>query len=736
MRMTPSPHIFRRDGCRRWLACSLLTASTFLSWVTPASGQLIERFNSTPVEASGPDDWIHTRWSWLHDWESRNGLMLREPALILPPADDRQPVTPGQRQALQQAAVEALIRASMPGRPSIVRQQATIALGRIGDKAGVERLLQLLNDRDDHVNEVAWMALGLAQAPQAREKLLDPGTLTRSQTIGWIVAVALMDKPPENVLRTLAELVKQTRDAEVAAMALWAMRHHSPAGLLDAAKLIMHEATDPLLVSEAMLITGQQRATDQISHFKAILMTRRSGVIAATRQMVQSIRYDTTEAEINVIGAQVASLRTAAALALGEYAYPPENRHGQRAREALRMIFEEAPPPAGLRHGQRAYTGFAFTGATPYEIRFAATQLGRIGYAQDMELLIRILRTPRLQDALGNGLDARYFMRRSHAAIGIGLYLRRMTELGIIMEPTDLPDARHTSTGDRALWRRNGALEGEDPDQTRYILRKTLRSLIDVASDPQEPYDLRAACLLALGISNSPARQADIRAVLNSPAGRHRIVAAYGVLALGLLGDPETTPAASKLLKHPPARSLTTDQLMAMRLADTLPPGEIIVVRALLQAISKIESTQAADLARGQFGREQWTSRQAILALRLLGDTGLVHPLTEMLDRFPQMQREERQRGQRVPAPLPADQVAAITAWSLGHLLRPTAEDRLAQVFQRGSNYTLPLAPLRIKAPGLKQHDIVYRFRCHADPIFYELLTPALPPRPELEFRY
>lgn len=717
--------------------CCTLALTATLSCASPADAQLIHRFDATPVEAHGPDDWIHSRWSWLHVWESHRHPWLKEPSLIAEDAAQREVVSPETRAALQATGVASLIRATQPGRPAIVRQQATLALGRIGDDTSVDRLLQLLNDRDEHVSEVAWLALGLSNSARARQQLLDPGTLMRTQTMGWVVAVMLMEKPAENVLRTLAQLVMQNRDRDVSVMALTALRHHNAPGLATLAVRIMHESTDPLLVNEAMLIVGQSKQQDQIAHFKAILMTRRSGVIAATRHLMQSIRYDTTDAEINAIGAEVAALRTAAAVALGQYVYPPENRYSQRAREALRMIFEDAPPPAGPHHAhRRTYTGFEYTGATPYEIRFAALSLGRIGYADDIELLIRILRTPTLQDSHGNGIDARYFMRRSHAAIALGLYLRRMSELGIAMEASDPPDARHSSTGDRNLWRRNGALEGETPDRTRYILRKTLRSLIDVASDRDEPYDLRAACLLALGLSNSPPHTLDIRKVLDTPAGQHRIVSAYGLLALGLLGDEGVIPASARLFKDPAMQKLTTEQLMQRRFAKTLPPGEVIVIRTLLQALAKIESPRAADLARGQFGFEQWTSRQAVLTLRHQGDVGLVIPLAEFLDQLPALQREDRVMGNRVPAPLPADQAAAVAAWSLGHLLSATVEDRLATVLHQGSNYTLPLAPLRINAEAMRRQDVLYRVRCYADPFFFEQLVPAASPWPGLDFRY
>jgi hypothetical protein len=426
-------------------------------------------------------------------------------------------------------------------------------------------------------------------------------------------------------------------------------------------------------------------------------------------------------------------------MALGNYVIPPEDKYSDRARDALRQDIESPPVPKQDTRLPRLrfYSGFKYTGAMPYEVRFATGALGEVGYAEEAELLIRVLTTPRLADYTGRALDARYFLRRGFAALALGCYLRRMGDLGITMAPTDNPDASApSSTGDAALWRNHGPLEGEDKDRTRYMLRKVLRSLIDTASDPDEPYDLRAACVLALGISNSPARQADIRTVLASRGGSPPLVKAYGVLALGLLGDAQTLTAARQLLKASPQSALTGKELLKQRFARTLTPGQIMAVRAILQGTGKIESPVAIDLAKSQFGQEPWTSRQAILTLRLLGDASLVLPLCDLLDHWDQLTKDDKLHGVSAPARPNASQVAQLAAWSLGQLLRPGLQDPLADAFAMGENYTLPLSPEKSLAAALRRDSAIYRFRCYADPFFYEVLCPCIPARVDIRYRY
>lgn len=691
------------------------------------------------VEADGPNDWLKTRWSWLHEWEANSSQYLLDPSLIVEGEKKEDPLQPRiALEVLQKRAAAVLSDASQRGRPVNLRVQATLALGRIGTPAAVERLLQLLNDQDDNVSEVAWVALGLAHTTQAREKLLDPGTLSSRQTLGWIVAIALMNKPPDNVMRTLAALVKQDRDMDVARMALWAMRQHNPPGLLDAARVIAEKSTDPIAASEALLILGQNKQTTDLSLLKGVLLTRGRGVLAVTDTIVRSVDSDSPAALNNYRGGLLSAVRASSAIALKNYVIPPQDKYSVRARDTLRQLFEQPPLPLLPVKGFRFISDYKHSGAVPFEIRLAAASLGRIGYAEDAELLIQVLRTPSLSDYRGRLLDARFFMRRGYAALALGTYLRRMTELGITMEPTDIPDATsRSSTGDAALWRNHGPLEGENPDATRYALRKTLRALMDIASDRNEPYDLRAACVLALGMSNSPARKIDIRNILKSPGGQDEIVAAYGVLALGLLGDTDTLDLVSKLLKNKgKTNAVTADQLVKIGFVKNLSTGQIVATRALLQATGKIESSVAIEIAKGQFGHEPWTSRQAVTTLRLLGDVSLVSPLCELLERYGEVERSLSKRGHQVPARPTAGEVGALAAWSLGQLLRPEVEDRLARVFQNGSNYTLPLAPIMDDAADVRRVDTAYRFRCLADPTFYEWLAPCIPPRVAIRFRF
>lgn len=711
----------------------------------------IDLNNDIAVEANGPDEWLMTRWSWLHEWEMHNAAYLREPSLIVPPAQDKDGEDKKANKAagvagtadqpslevLTKTAVQSLVASSQRGLPRELRVQATLALGRIGNADAVTRLLQLLNDQDDAVGEVAWMALGLAHTQAAREKLLDPGTLSSRQTLGWVVAIALMDKPPENVLRTLAVLVKQDRDMEVARMALWAMSVHNPPGLLDAARVIAKQSFDPIATSQALLILGKNQQTVDLSLLKGVMLTRGRGILASTDAIVQSVTSETPAIETNQQGATLSAIRASAAIALGQYVIAPEDKYSQRARGALRDFFEAPPVPLVPAAGVRFRSDFTHSAALSYEIRFAASSLGRIGYGEDAQLLVKILRTRSLSDYRGRLTDARFFLRRGHAALALGNYLRRMTQLGIQIEPTDIPDATDRSaTGDAALWRNRGPLEGESADQTRYAIRKALRGLIDTASDPQEPYDLRAACVLALGVSNSPARTIDIRNILKSRGGQDHVVAAYGVLALGLLGDTDTLTLAAKLLNQKPTKPITADALIKHGYALTYPPGQRVTTQALLEAIGKIESHVAVELARQTFGRERWTSRQAALTLRLLGDVSLVQPLSELLDRYPELAKSQSGRGVQAPARPTAAQTAAITAWSLGQLLRPDLDDRLALVFNQLSNYTLPLAPVMQDAQALRRDNAMYRFRCYADPLFYESLAPCLPPRVGIRFRF
>jgi hypothetical protein len=593
-------------------------------------------------------------------------------------------------------------------------------------------LIELAEDRDEMVREVAWTALGLGDSRGSREHIARVIHQEARNSCAWIVAAGLMRDPPRSVLNNLMHCVRERKTDDLSQinsrygipeqakqhavsanprqMALWALRTHEPAGLDEVAESIVRKSADDLFVAEALVTLGayQPRSHDTVTLLDKAFLAPWEGALPSTKRTWRDGNAATHE--------RMGGVRVAAVMSLSRYDRPVDDPHGRRARRALRSLFEESQPvfsngvwpqykQAYLRSGSTTNVFFGF------KSRFAALGLGQIGYAEEAELITEMLRRSMVIDVSGQVVKTRYFPRRGFAALGLGHYLRRMSAYGLTINDDQV-------AGDRRVWLHGGRLNDENADATRHAMRRALRTLVDVGSDAKEPENLRAACVLALGLTESADRRADIKTILLSPGGKSDLVRAYGVLALALLEDPEAIKLADSLLGGRKAETLSADEILKRGFRGELSLEALVARLAVIEGLALIGTEDAAALLRGQFGRDVATSMEIARALRTCGVSDLAEPLAELLDQH---------NKPKADSPKVSADVAAMCAWSLGQLLRRDGVDRFAEAMLRDANITQPIAPMGkgFTLEWMKERVAIYRYRCYADPVLFEVLVPV-----------
>ncbi len=719
------------------------------------------------------DQWLLSRWSWLHYWESRRFEYLSGaesvPAQVA--GNESAVVLKGPNEELRASAVAVLRNALQDNRPRALRSAATLALGKIADSEAGECLVELTHDKKQQIRELAWLGLGLQDAGAGRTRMMNPGMLKEPETVAWIAGAGLMKDPPDEVMKLLFELVQQDKSIDVSRMALWALRQQLPPGdasretLSKLARYIMLRSQDTLMVGEAMQLLGACRDDESILKLRQIYTRPKQGCLPSSKFIWKRGHPRPGAVVFTGYYEELAGLRSAAALALSQYELPERHPDGRAARKALRSLFDN-PPRIGsvsdlTKKSQRGKEGWPSNGVVSFEIRFAVLGLGRIGYASDARIIIQELRAKTLDNPIGIPFDSTYFQRRSYAALGLGYYLQRNN--------------------------------GQDvPKDTQDEIDEALKALVEVGSDPNEPDNLRAACLLALGMSGSADRKEEVRTILRATPLRDRLVIAFGAMALAMLHTDaqEVIGLVEPMLQTQPVASLNLDDLLSRRFKKTIGLKKLVQFQAMIRALTMVNNPDAVDLMRSHFGRETWASMEIVRGMRQCHAYDLAAPLTQMIQQYldtPDTPLPDNADANTDKADVSTDEMdantdkkvkqpiktirlrsAVIAVWCLGELLRGDSEDRLGRRMLGDCNYTLPFSPRALTReqdrtvshvgfeldydgmntyllPVIPPHwnmwtpkiDPFYhtkamfnRFRCYADPLLFEMYIPLWAQKP------
>ncbi len=225
----------------------------------------------------------------------------------------------------------------------------------------------MTRDEDAPVRDLAWVALGLSDDAEARQRIIRPGDQTPRDKSAWIAAAALMRDPPRKVLKRLANRLdkqptsersqlgkyggtvwNQLRHAEsvsVRQMALWALRVHCPRGLHLVAERLVRESIDDVLVSQALMTMGVYRPLEResVELLRDVYLAPWEGPIPCTKRIWKEQNPHAGSAGSNSADERIWGIRTAAAQACARYELPMKDVHGQRMRDTLRSHFVDPP---------------------------------------------------------------------------------------------------------------------------------------------------------------------------------------------------------------------------------------------------------------------------------------------------------------------------------------------------------------------------------------------------------
>lgn len=504
-------------------------------------------------------------YSWLHWWETAGWRYLEEEA-----GDrDRPWDHPAARR--YRAEAQAALIARLNDRDAKVREQALLALARMGYEPLVERLFAprpieqriaeeeaelfpdepavggdpagvvvpaittFLEDRNAGVRGAGWLALGLLDTAASREVLLHEVKLGEEDAAARAIGIGLMSVLDVRLRAELEQILGDpSASIEVKRWAVWALaRHDSVAGddMMDA---VLRRVPSTFAIGEVLGADGY--------------VWRRGGAnwLARVLEYDPSVREWAGYTQLRAIpkeGAYGSSPRGLAmqsriASSLVLMRMPPEENASVRARLAGVLI---ARAKSGTRNGwAEAHRG-------PDTLAFAVHQVDAgLGLEQLFKLMQGTSTVPPLPltlDEDGEPIPRDrpaeptevYFPERpvrGYAAIGVGLLLRRMTP------GTELHDRHPAEIRPRELDR---------------IKRRFGQRLANEITDFDEPMEYRAACALALGLSDDPRYIPELNDRLSRLGAGDELVLGYGLLALAMLGEAEVADVALRYVTRPGA---------------------------------------------------------------------------------------------------------------------------------------------------------------------------------------
>ncbi len=534
------------------------------------------------------------RWSWLHWWEANRAPYLTALKQRQDEQDNPAQVDP----QLRQNAVEALLR-GLEDDNAHVRYASALALGRMREAGAIDGLKkQLESDPHEMVRFAAIVALGLIGDEPSRSFLLQTKYQTDFLRDAAIRALGLADAPSATEEAGLRKLVHEGWPP-FADAAVWALsRHHNQDPELY--KGVISTSYSPWLVSDAILALGPLNDPQAERLFAALVMqtdlveripswamlediagskyqiaelfrNNQNDLLLLRNQYIDEHRrlfdlmpralrgdeqmpdYQDQPVVVGIEQIYQQYLRTAAAIAL-------EHAPAELAVPALQVLIEE-------RDDDDRYNILPKC--------FAALSLGRSAAPRSLPVLLAIVdarseRHAKTQEQLESPM-------RGFAALGLGFYAQpTQTEQG----PYDRP--------------------GYD---------KAYQMLVDRLADDREQLEVRAACAVALGLSQrGQALQPLILLCQKLDPANDCLLIGYILLARAMLGDQNVLDPAVKMLSLPAYRDQTMDMLAR---------------RSTILAIGVYGGDDAIPWLTKAWHESYYVNREVILALSLCGAPGV-----------------------------------------------------------------------------------------------------------------
>ncbi len=666
-----------------------------LMLVIPTSGACAQLEPGEPWKPSGTE-WVDAWWSWLHWWEANRHVYLGH-------EDDERDreARPVRRQTAPPEVVAALVEATRAKSPQ-VRAAAALALGRTGAQTQTDRLVQLVSDSSRDVRQAAWLALAMIGGDQARDFLLQAHQgLGEDETIGWLVGIALMDDPSDSVYDNVRRLLTQSRSVDVREMAVWLIRHRRPAGYLPLMRKIVRESPDAQAVSQAVLALGEHADPEDVKLLSNLYHQsgdwHRNPALSEAWGRYTGPGWIMAWQWVDAVG-----IRTAAGIALGHYRGDFDRRKPSLAVRALNRAYKMIQVgqyqkryrlDLGWIHQGPGSDAGQLNDPAHLELRVGLISLGRVGRLNEAELLAEVMegrhellhgrRRPTVVD------HGAFSPSRGFAALGLGVLLRRWHE---------------------------AAQAGVRPNEYERVRRRMTRRLRAIIADDENP-SVRAAALTALGISGDEKNIETLRETARDWS-KDATLAGYGIMALGMLGAPDTAALAGRYLGHPlPKTRPGQPQTDPFQDAEPRPAIDMDQEWSLLQTLGRraaiIGVNQVADRSArwvllNEFGHNRILTMEMMAGLRRSGDD-LATPL--LVDALGEQHSPDHR---------------AFAAWCLGERFASEDISPLTRVLLTKEDFTRP----NPKVNGLEQMKLrsaIYRLRLHAHDFLYRVLVPYKP---------
>lgn len=602
-------------------------------------------------------------------------------------------------------------------RDPAVRAQAALTLATIKHPKALEILDKLTADSSDAVAIHAWAGIGLLNTPATLEYL---ESLPKGQrnAIGWVLAVGLAEKPTEAMWNAMPRCVDEARAPEAQRLALWALRRHLPPGARATYLRALDFVSNPYHLNEILRGLAKLNEPEDISN---LVFLSQGNVRAVTwdRFAQQRVRPGTFEAIWIAQDRRNAQPLRPGRRAVGDPDAPPPDT-SYPYRFALEALAEMESPNhqamAVLRHdflgteeaideqaarimdpnhtrqpGVRTSIG-GFRGGTGSPAVLLA--LGRLATGDDVAIAKAILTGPTAKneqnlDADHPALDAPSY--RGFAALSQGLYLHR------------------------------GGLQNEHAGNASPVNGKVIPSaaedLFEFYRMEGEARDVRAACVLALGLSGEPTFSVRIKEGMKSLKPGHEVIWGFSILALGMLGDPEAVELASRHI-GPRQDSIDVAGLLARGGRERIPAKELIARRAAVDGLAALGDARALPYLYGEWGKDPFLDMEVARAiarcLRLTRESppGVDHPYVDAMMRLAVQDRNP--------------ELAASAAMSLGMLYENGQRALLGELIAGAAK---SIGARRLAGGRLDFSSAVTEpVMLLGNPFYYLVLRPTRPP--------
>ena len=242
-----------------------------------------------PPAASHPEDLriervYPPRWSWIHWWEANRDPFMKS----LRQSGARHDPDPKMVADCRTRAVKALVGGLGSPAPE-VRAASALALGPMSENGAVGPLSALAaNDGSPKVREMALLALGLADLPEARDFLLTYRYPTDQLMEAGCVGLGLLSAADDPRIVTVLQGAIGSSKPGLAVIGAWGMRQRTDPECLKALKNVLAQSRSPWLASEAILALGERTDAESLPVLTDILLgTEQAGSVAAYRAVVE-----------------------------------------------------------------------------------------------------------------------------------------------------------------------------------------------------------------------------------------------------------------------------------------------------------------------------------------------------------------------------------------------------------------------------------------------------------------